>query len=472
MRTTLLFSLSLGLTSLAFVVGGAACSDSSSGSSSGSTPDATSFDSASPTDDGATPTDANACNKTVPGGFSTVAAAPSDDSNYGEQSTMTLDENGDPMIAFVHYSPGGDDKASILYFTRWDRCTGTWTAPLNVDVVGAFNDNRPSRHVAIARDPMTNAIGIAFLHIGPPQPQLVNDTPQIWIATSTDGGKTFTKSQVSEHNPADEGDIHSASNPGLAMYGGQIYLAYGQDDMGCDADSGFTTCNGVYAEGTPASWKRNALPNLPGGFGVALGTPITVALDSAHKPAVAYLVAPETAYNTQVAFWRPGTLTAVKVTDTANAQNDAPTLAMTFEGTAPRVVGALYVAPASTEGLVFVKSADGITWDAPQTLPTDNGDPTTEFVSIASDGKGHLDVSANGGDNGSDGVCGGPKLARSADGTTWTTCGADTAKTHSGTSGLYLTSAFDPNGKLYIAFKVTDNSNDTLSRGVAMWHEP
>ena len=121
--------------------------------------------------------------------------------------------------------------------------------------------------------------------------------------------------------------------------------------------------------------------------------------------------------------------------------------------------------------MFFSKSTDGTTWDAPVLLPTDNGDPESAFVSIAT-GAGKLAVSANGGNAGSDGVCGGPKLSRSTNGTDWTTCGSDTDKTHNATSGLFLTSAFDAKGKLLIAFKVTVNQTDTLPLGVALWHEP
>lgn len=474
MRTSLYLPLSILLGSLTCMVAAAAC-DSSSDSPTTTPPgaDGSSPDGAMPSDDGATG-DASSCNKTPPSGFTTVAAMPASDmGDYGNQATMTVDENGDPMVAFVDYGPSGSsaDTDSVLYFTRWDRCTGTWTAPLNIDVVGAFSKDAPSRQVAITRDAMTNAIGIAFVHIGPPPAGFVNNTPQLWVASSTDGGKTFTKSQVSEHSQTQEGDIHSAGNPGIAMYAGTTFLAYGQNNMDCDADAGFTGCNGVYAEGTPTAWKRSAIPNLEGGFGVNLGTPVAVALDSAHKPGVAYLVTPATMYNTQVAFWRPGTLTAVKVADTNNGQNDDPTIAMTFDGLAPRIATLLAVAPAESAGIVFIKSADGVTWDAPLLLPTDKGDPETEFVSItASSGK--LAVSANGGNSGSAGTCGGPKVARSTNGTDWTTCGADTDKTHNATSGLYLTSAFDAAGKLLIAFKVTDNQTDTLPLGVALWHEP
>lgn len=384
---------------------------------------------------------------------------------------MALDEKGDPMVAYVHYDANGDSNGddSTLYFTRWDRCNGVWTAPVSVDTVGSVTGK--GRQVSLTRDAVTGAIGIAFQHIGPPPPTFVNNTPEVWVGQSTDKGKTWTTSQVSVHTASQEGDIHSASDPSLAMSNGKMFLAYFQNNIDCDnLDGGATdTCNGWYAEGTSAAWTRSTLPNLPGGFGLQGG--VSLALDSANKPGVAYLVTPNTAYNTQVAFWRPGSA-VVKVTDSNNQQNDDPALAMTFDGTKPRIVAELAVVASGGAELIFDKSTDGITWDAPVTLPHDMSDGIASYEAIAADGKGNLAVAARSSSGIGDGVCGAPKLSRSADGVTWSTCGADTAKTHAATAGYFVNAAYATDGKLVLAFELTNNQTDALGSGVALWREP
>ncbi|MEO7110631.1 MAG: hypothetical protein ABI183_09350 [Polyangiaceae bacterium] len=428
-------------------------------------------DVATVTDTG-TSTDGATCLDAPPAsGFSNIANGAGKQGIFGEHVAMALDDKGDPMIAYVHYDANGDSdgKDSTLYFTRWDRCNGIWTAPVSIDVVGSVTGG--GRQVSITRDAATGAIGVAFQHIGPPQPSLVNDTPEVWVGQSTDKGKTWTTSQLSEHNPLQEGDIHTASDPSIAMNNGKMFVAYYQGNVDCDDLDGAPadTCNGWYAEGTSASWTRSTLPNLPGGFGVE-GS-VNVALDSANKPAVAYLVTPFTAYNMQVAFWRPGS-TVIKVTDSNNTQNDDPALAMTFDGTKPRIVAELAIVADGAAELVFDESTDGITWDAPVTLPHDNTDGVASYEAIAADGKGNLAIAARSNTGTGDGVCGAPKLSRSSDGIAWTTCGADTGKTHAATAGFFVNMAYSTDGKLVMAFELTNNQTDALGTGVALWREP
>ncbi len=458
---TLVSMISLG--SVAVV---AACSSS---------PDST------PTADAGVPTadagaDGPTClDKSPASGFSNVSSGDGKLGTYGENTAMVLDEKGDPVIAFVHHSPsgasGGDD--SLLYVTRWDRCTASFTAPVVVDTVGGVGDSSGTREVAIARDASTGSYALAFQHIGPPPPGMANKTSEVWVAQSTDGGKTWAKSQLSEHDQAAEGDAHPAGTPGIAMAGGKIFVAYNQISVPCDAtDASKGRCDGWYAEGAPGSWTRKRLPKLDGGFGLTAGEPVNVAVDSAGKPAIAYLESPETAYNTQVAFWRPGDPTAVKVGDSGGKQNDSPSLSLAFDGLKPRIVAQLVVPSTGDNELLYFASDNGSTWFAPVTLPHDKGDGTGFWQSLAIDGKGNLAVSATANTGTGDGVCGAPKLSRSADGAAWTTCGEDTTKTHGATSGRFVTSAFAPDGKLVVAFELTNNQADTLGTGVALWREP
>ena len=66
------------------------------------------------------------------------------------QPAMALDENDDPMFAYL-VGEGGSNYT--LYFTRWDPCAGAFTTPLLVDTLAfGVGTGSEDRNVAIAYD--------------------------------------------------------------------------------------------------------------------------------------------------------------------------------------------------------------------------------------------------------------------------------------------------------------------------------
>src|SRR5690349_12354616 len=57
---------------------------------------------------------------------------------YGVASAISLDENGDPMIAFEWLDPNGDGNGSDndVRFIHWSRATRKWLPPVQAQVVG------------------------------------------------------------------------------------------------------------------------------------------------------------------------------------------------------------------------------------------------------------------------------------------------------------------------------------------------
>jgi len=128
------------------------------------------------------------------------------------------------------------------------------------------------------------------------------------------------------------------------------------------------------------------VPNSQGyqNYAVPRELSISVAIDSMGRPAVAYLEAPETGYNTVLNYWRSDMADSVKVTDTNNAQNDFATVSLAFVGTKPRVA-ALLSTDLSTYGMTYVSSPDdGTTWNtAVPLIQTENAYPFSTLAASA-----------------------------------------------------------------------------------------
>jgi hypothetical protein len=103
-------------------------------------------------------------------------------------------------------------------------------------------------------------------------------------------------------------------------------------------------------------------------------------------------------------------------------------------------------------------------------VPDDAEDRGAQYIDIGfAAGKGVVVFDFSG--SGQAGACGGPKLARSTDGTTWTTCGIDT-QTHQ-FLGEYVTAELTKSGKLITAFY--EDTADTAGRfgaGIVLHVEP
>ncbi len=449
------FFASLGLSVAAAL---AACSDPASTSGTSSTSGASSSTSGG---GGAT------CDKAPPSGFTTVVA-PSTDGTLGIDTAVVADENDDPMIAYQWNSPGNDHDQTAVYFTRWDRCAGAFTTPVKVDVVGAVSSSVPTRRVALAYDLATKKLAIAYEEIF--QVTGYNPSNGIFLQTSADLGATWTgKLQVSEQKP---GDIEQARGPVVVLTGGKIQIAYAQDNHACCllAEPNCSGCAAVwYLEGDGATFTRAMVSDAAGPVQVA-GSTVSIAVDSAGKPALAFFQAPATGYNTTAIYWRPGSA-PVKVMDSNDIQNDDPSLSLAFDGTRPRLAAHLVAETSAPYDLRVASSTDGVTWAAPVQLPRDGSQNTAWYQSLAIDSKGNAAVSAyiNGGSG--DNACGGPRILRSSDLKTWAACGADADKKYADIGGKYVDSYFTHENKLTMAFDGT-LGDDQSGSGVVLWREP
>jgi hypothetical protein len=178
-------------------------------------------------------------------------------------------------------------------------------------------------------------------------------------------------------------------------------------------------------------------------------------------------------YNSVLAFWRPGDANAVKVTDTANHQNDSPDANLAFRDRTAGIV--LYAArdddPYHQIWVSRPADADGTKWSEAEVMPHDGGNSVGAPVQIAIAPSGRLAVTAPVDGGNSDGTrCGHPKLFRPGDAKGWTVCSPESAKgVPTGDARLPM-SAFAANDKLYMVF-ATHASAGPLKPGLVVWRE-
>lgn len=160
----------------------------------------------------------------------------------------------------------------------------------------------------------------------------------------------------------------------------------------------------------------------------------------------------------------------MRVVDSGNRQNDVPQVALAFEGTKPRVALHLQRTGETTTNWVF-RSDDGLSFSG-AAVPDDAEDTGGTWMDLSYvGGKGAVSYSYDA--SGAKGACGGPKLSRSSDAQTWSTCGADDV-THD-FLGQYVSTEYTRAGKLVMAFY--EDQDDTASpkrfgRGVVLYREP
>jgi hypothetical protein len=175
------------------------------------------------------------------------------------------------------------------------------------------------------------------------------------------------------------------------------------------------------------------------------------------------------------AFWRPGR-SAVVAADNNDQQNDDPDLQLSFFGTQPRIAFAgarddQFYSDFGHDLWVARSSDDGGTWLPMINPPSDGNRSMNGPMSIASGSRGQAAVVTESNSGNSDGVqCGDPKLARSDDLVTWTTCGITPLGPPSFAAD-YPVVRFGGNDKLWVSFRNSDVSDD-LPSGVSVWREP
>ena len=398
-----------------------------------------------------------------PNGFTNVAVSSNADDvhpNYGVDTRLVLDANGDPAVCFLWADPNGDNDYSdtTLYFTGWSRTQGKFLAPVKVAVTGDIATQDAEVGISLARDASNNMFGIAY-RVEPTS----GDTVVIHLALSTDGGATW-KDEVVESKTGD-GDFRT---PTLALANGNAYLAYISDGHGVKYITGKET-------DPPANWTSQLAP-VDTGYS-AYENVASLALDSNGVPGIAYILDSDSANDQRLKFWRPGSTTASLISGPGVDKEDQNDIHLAFFGTKASVVfhGALdtnyFVGNGHT--VWAIRSNDGgNTWGPPVNVPPDNGssmDVPLGFA-VGSQGQGAIASYSNGSD-GSD-VCEQPKLSLSDNNfANWKTCAPETKEEGKKNFYAYTPSvAYGPNDRLYVVFQVPPKMD--LSYGVQLWSQP
>lgn len=396
-----------------------------------------------------------------PTGWQVIAPLPAGaatSTRLGPSVASAPDQFAQPLVAALSEDPNGDlnyDDNKVV-FTRWDGTAKAFTALQTVEVVGGGASQHPDRQISIARDAMTGRIGIAYVK---------SQDNVIRLAVSDDEGANFSLSTVSD------GTAALVSNPSLALRNGEAHVTWLQ---GSDVQYRKRVGTGAFT------------PTSPGAI-VTGGKPIALALDGAGNPGVAFFsfVAPDSA---ELAFWRPGSAPTVVATadglgDLGN-QDRAPSVSLTFAGTTPHLAYHLRkVAPTpgdmDTE-LWYAKATDaaGTTWSTPVAIPRNGGlsggvmqyHSTRYYQALTLDESGRVNIAANFAALGAQTACGGPKLARSTDGTSFMTCSPQGSPMQQG--GSWISMWPYKTGKQTLIFAYETRNNPSIGAGIVMWREP
>ena len=357
-----------------------------------------------------------ACSAHLPAGFTQVAASAADP-YFGFGVSMALDENDDPMFAYLAVegsvegaavgtcSPPTDTTGcDALYFTRWDPCAGAFTTPVAIDHdLGYVAGNAGSQVVSLAYDPSTREVGIAYEKVFGTDPNWADSYGAVWLATQKAGQSGFATQQVSDNLRWGNTDVSTNDSPALAMGGAQVYLAFTAsfEAPGCPgsacvrfasstttppADGGETDDSG---EPPPHYFDLSYVPFAAGDHGYLhpRSNAVAIAVDSAGRPAIAAYEEPLSGYNTVLTYWRSDMTDAIAVTDTNDVQNDLVSLDLVFEGTSPRVAGLLNAGGDTSATYVSAVDDGTTTWNAAQPYALSGG--LASYTSLATDGNGN-----------------------------------------------------------------------------------
>ena len=385
-----------------------------------------------------------------PAGYSVAVPSPgapgSDVSfDFAYDLTATLDGNGDPAMAYIFQDPNRDhDYADTeLRFRSWNRAQYKWNSEVKVAAVG---DVATTFHPtsSLAYDKSTKNFVIAT----------EAEPGQIRLYMSTNGGTSWTL-KTSYNNP----DLEYVG-PSVALNNGNIYLAFYESHA-------IRYYSGLLS-GTPSTWATK-LSNED-----ARQVAPSLALDNSGNPAIAYWAEdPNGDYNSILYFWRPSAA-PTKVMDSQNRQSDQAAAKLLFYGANPRVI--VYIQRDDADFGVGLHSATsnngGTTWSTPVVIPPD-GDSSTDYpfdFAIDSQGHGALGFGQNSGSG--DTKCGNPKLSRTNDFATWTTCSTGSLDA-TGAFTVYpggIATLLGGNDRLYMIWRETyDNPTGT---GLIMFREP
>lgn len=389
----------------------------------------------------------------------------------GPHVASAPDQFNQPLAAAMYVDPNGDGDFgdNRVVFTRWSGTDKKFQDLKTVEVVGDVlpaANTKPSRQISVAYDAQVNRVAVAY----------VKQPGEIRFAHSADDGAFFSLSTVSTGSGV-------ASNPVLALRNDVTHLVYLQD--GALLYRKRTGVSGAFTDQTAPT---------PSTLTKVIDVPPALVLDGAGNPGVAFFVsdpAPMT-FTASLVFWRPGTTTATVIASSGTTEVLQPALlmpgvALTFAGENPRVAFHLRNTPRlstmdNTTELFFASasSAAGTTWSTPVALPRNgNGtifNSTRWYSGIVVDAAGKVAIAAFHSEGGfTGGQCGGPKLGRSNDGTSFTVCAP--GETPYNFAGEWLSLwPYSSAGKLNLIFG-TDGarsllSGKTLAAGAVLWREP
>jgi hypothetical protein len=378
-----------------------------------------------------------------PDGITNAAPAPKGTApeHYGQSSSAALDENGDPVIAFEWFDPNGDGDGSDteIRFVRWDRASYKWASPGRILVTGEMNDGNETPF-AIACDRDTGTLAV-----------LSQKGDGVIYALSTDRGMTWNTTP----GPKNAGGLRATS---LAISSGQVHAAA----IGNEGAFYFT---GSVADVT--SWKAQAVPT--GSGWTVRPTNIPTVLDASGKPAIAFFENQADGDQHRYVFWRPGSSDPVAIV-TTNQSTDYPNVALTYANNKFGVLFAIGLDPKDGDhGIWYTQSSDGNSWSTPAKLPIDGPRTTNPPLDLAIDSKGAVTAAFAANAGSADTTCNYPVVSRSADGTSWKTCGlgkAAGAHFNPQPSTLHVIEA--GNDKAYIMWQ--EPGQNKYGSGVLIWH--
>ncbi len=368
-------------------------------------------------------------------GFHTAAtAASASTGSFGAGLELTLDGNGDPAVVFF--------DGSALQFVGWDRRSGGWKAPSKI-----------TGSLALASGGAAS-IGLAFDSAGLNGTYAVvwaaADGQELDWALSTDGGQTWKPDTIAV-SPAKS----AYSLPTLAIGNGKAHVAWLQDGARL-----------FYATGTlstaPKGWTAKLEAPAAVKADALLAVAPAIALDAGLNPAIGYF-SHGTDGGAIATFWRPGDAHAASIVDSLGFADANASIGLAFAGSKPRAAVTVHHSAATAQAVVFVTSDLGNSWGTALPLPIDGsggGGGATRLVTSSKDVSAIAYASSAPGG----GKCGEPKLALSADGTTWSTCSPDSDGSRS-KSAQFARIALGSDGKRWLAWL-------DPSAGVQVWREP
>lgn len=362
-------------------------------------------------------------------GLFLAVPAPADPAGFAKVVAVTADAAGNPIVGFTSVH-AADDARSDLFVSASDPKTHAYAKPVAVATI-ATNSSLP---LSMAYDPASSSIVLAY-----------EDGTNIGLSTSTDGGVTWKNDKAAT-------STETLTFPKVVVLQGNAVVLYTEtnDLKVISTPLGSNT--------TPAD-STKVVAQGGGTIDAALGG--SLATDGKTLGVAFFQESPSGGKD--IDFWTVGSPEAVKVGDTAGAQNDSPSLALAYTNGSPVVAASLGVKGIDTAGIFFSASTDqGATFGTLTLLPGD-ASAGPGFTTAMVTGRGKSAAIAYASNTGSgDATCGQPKLVLSTDEKTWVTCSPTAADDNVDTNYPALAASND--GRLFEAF--TNSSTAKLAAGI------